>query len=196
MLSVKNESLNLQNTKHDNERRQFMGERATLNDTITAQNSSIAQLNRELIEKKQTLRQLHSIIARSRPESDAFDDHHFTMAFGTLQANIQNTVKAHFGATLAKSTLEPLNSVTKPDDRDLYLQSYIAKLVARGYFSKDAGVFGLEPDAEQSQTRFEAQLRKHEGMRAYPLQNQWFDGCGQFQAKRSRAGGSKPSRWA
>ncbi|KAG7006536.1 hypothetical protein G7Y79_00014g037110 [Physcia stellaris] len=155
MLLGQNQSLNLQNTK-------LINELATLKDTVTAHNSSLAQLEHELVEKKKELGKLHSMIVRSRPESDAFDDHHFTMAFGTLQANIQNTVKGHFDGTLARSELEPLNSVTKPDDRDLFLQSYIAKLVAWGYFSQDAGVFGLERDAEESQARFETQLRKHE----------------------------------
>ena len=195
MLRRKNNSLVLQESKHDRERQHLIDQRATLSDRVAAQESSIAHLKRGLEEKRLELQKLHTIIARSRSESDAFDDLHFTMAFGTLQANIQSTVLGHFGAILVKSELEALNSVNKDDDRDLFLQSYLAELLAKGYISRDAGVFGLERDAEDSQGTFEAQLHKHKGMRKYTLRNSWLTAISSFKRRDHKLEDSDYQGW-
>ena len=153
---------------------------------------SIAQSKHDLQERKQEVRSLHSIIVRSRPESDPFDDHHFTTSFGTLEANIQNLVKKYFGATLGESSLKALNSVHAPDDRDLFLQSYVAKYVWHGCFNHDALFFGLDQETEERQGDFEVRLQKRQGMVSLASIQANTDGCSQLMKMRSQAGGFRP----
>ena len=131
---------------------------------ISSQELTIAQYKQEMTRKTQDLRELHTmIIDQSRPESDPFDDHHFTTGFGKLATDIQSVVKRHFQTTRSSTRWTYFEHVREADDRDFFLQTYVATQLARGFFSRDARVFDLDPKSEEDLADFEDLLHQSQG---------------------------------
>lgn len=108
-------------------------------------------------------RKLHAIIVQSRQESDPYDDQHFTTEFRALETKVEHLVKKHFPATQATIEWKAYDDVKASDDRDFFLQAYIAKEIARGFFSPDARLFGLDEKTEEYQAAFERLLQSCNG---------------------------------
>ena len=130
---------------------------------ISNQEITIAQYKQELTRKTQDLRKLHAMIARSRPESDPFDDQVFTTGFGTLAADIQSLVKRQFQTPRSNTIWNDFEQVREPDDRDYFLQAYIATEIAWGFFSHHARVFDLDSKLESDLADFEDLLHDSQG---------------------------------
>lgn len=160
-LKSENEELQAQNMsleERDGRNKLQLAEKAQL---ISSQEITIAQYKQELTRKTQDLRKLHTMIAQSRPESDPFDDQHFATEFGKLAAGIQSVVKKHVQTTLSSTRWKEFERVREPDDRDYFLQAYIATEIARNFLDRDARVFDLDPKPEADLADFEDLLHQY-----------------------------------
>ena len=132
---------------------------------LAQKTQELTQTTQELTQKTQDLQNLQTIIDQSRPESDPFDDEFFTMSFEFLAREIQDVVKKHFQKPQSNYKWKEFEDVKGPDDRDYFLQAYIATQIARAFFSPDARVFDLDPKSEADLAKFEDLLhlshRKH-----------------------------------
>lgn len=129
----------------------------------TRYEASAIAYKQDLSEKMQENRKLHAIIVQSQRESDPYDDQHFITEFRALETKVEHLVKKHFPATQAKIEWKAYNDVKASDDRDFFLQAYVANEIARGFFSPDARLFGLDEKTEEYQAAFERLLQSCNG---------------------------------
>ena len=129
----------------------------THQETLVAQHKQ--ELNRQMLEN----RKLHASILESGQQEDPYDDQHFTLKFSSLRTDIQHLVKKHFSPDGGKSTWREYDNLRELDDRDFFLQAYVANRIAEKFFGSDARIFGLEDTTNEHQASFEKLLQDSEG---------------------------------
>lgn len=162
-LQVKNVSLEELDSRNRLYIHRLEKELAEKGQLISGQKLMIAQYEHEMTRKTQDLRRLHTMIAESRPESDPFDDNHFTTGFAELATAIQSVVKRHFQTTRSNTRWRDFEHVRETDDRDFFLQAHIATQLAHAFFSRNARLFDLDPKSEADLADFEDLLHQSQG---------------------------------
>ena len=191
---AKKNSLHELNDKNDTELRRLEKERLLLEEKLRNQEASIVQLKQDLTEQKHRSRKMGAIIARSRTEDDPFDDQYFVAQFGALGAKIESLVKRHFERTLKTTKWKNFDAVREPDDRDYFLQAYIATQIAREFFAPGAGIFGFDAALERVQAHFEGQLHDARGKQQGTLGQSDINTLMQFQTLKSPLGEFRQSK--
>jgi len=112
----------------------------------------LAQSEQEQSKRAAELSKLHAIVLQSQKSSEPFDDTFFRDKFNVLEAQIEHLVKRYFHGTAAmngKQGWRELASIASAEDKDLFLRSEIARLVAQALFAPLHCCFGLKTQTDE-----------------------------------------------
>jgi len=112
----------------------------------------LARSEQEQSKRAAELSKLHAIVLQSQKSSEPFDDTFFRDKFNVLQAQIEHFVKRYFHSTATmsgKPGWKELASIQGAEDKELFLRSEIATLVAQTLFDPLHCSFGLKTQTDE-----------------------------------------------
>ena len=115
-----------------------------LNFRVQSVSTHIRDLEDRVEELELRSKELPATIARAKAEEDPYNDQEIRAQFRALQYAIKVIVEEDFSTKREITGWALYDKIAELDDRDLFLQAYVAAILAADYFEDDALFFSYD----------------------------------------------------